>query len=143
MDYEQFKAEYKTVFDTLDSDKPSADFAPDVVRLKDQAATIENPMDRRSAENLIADLEGILAEEGAPTSPAMMEAIRVHAAASAAGGTPQERIARAETGMAEIGRIAEAAGPAEEASIMNLNESLYMLSTALQPTDATAPTRST
>ncbi|MFC5267419.1 hypothetical protein ACFPJ1_35340 [Kribbella qitaiheensis] len=72
----------------------------------------------------------------------MMEAIRVHAAARAAGGTPQERIARAEAGMAEIGRIAEAAGPSEEAAIMNLNESLYMLSTALQPTDATAPTRS-
>ena len=88
MDYEQFKAEYRPVFDALDTtNKPSADFATDVARLKDLAATTED--------------------------------------------------------LAEIGRIAEAAGPSEEAAIMNLNESLYVLSTALQPTDATAPTRST
>ncbi|MFC5267420.1 hypothetical protein ACFPJ1_35345 [Kribbella qitaiheensis] len=64
MDYEQFKAEYRTVFDALDTNKPSADFAPDVARLKDLAAAIESPRDRRSAENRIADLEGILAEGG-------------------------------------------------------------------------------
>lgn len=87
MDYEQFKAEYRPVFDALDTNKPSADFATDVARLKDLAATTED--------------------------------------------------------LAEIGRIAEAAEPSEEAAIMNLNESLYVLSTALQPTDATAPTRST
>jgi hypothetical protein len=155
MDYEQFKTEYRTVFDAIDGDRPSADFAPDVARLKALAATIEDPADRRSAENRIATIEDVLSYgEGPPMSPAMVQAVRVHAAASAAGGTPQERIARAEAGMAEIGRIAEAgmaeigriaeaAGPSEEAAIMNLNESLYMLSTALPPTDTTAPTRST
>ena len=51
MDYEQFKAEYRPVFDALDTNKPSADFAPDVARLKDLAASIENRRDRRSAEN--------------------------------------------------------------------------------------------
>lgn len=133
MDYEQFDTEYQTVFDALDGDKPSADFAPDVARLKELAATLESPMDRRSAENRIADLESILAETGEPTSPAMLEAIRVHSAATAADGTPAERIARAEAAMAEIGRIAEAAGPGEEAAIMNMNESLYKLVLALEP----------
>ncbi|TCN39347.1 hypothetical protein EV644_107319 [Kribbella orskensis] len=134
MDYEQFKAEYKQVFDAIDGDRPSADFAPDVARLKALAATIEDPANRRSAENRIATIEDVLSYgDGPPLSPAMAQAIRVHAAASAAGGTPQERIARAEAGMAEIGRIAEAAGPGEEASIMNMNESLYMLVLALEP----------
>jgi hypothetical protein len=32
MDYADFKTEYKKVFDAIDGDRPSADFAPDVAR---------------------------------------------------------------------------------------------------------------
>lgn len=134
VDYEAFRAEYKPVFDVLDA-KTLPDWLPAAIaRLKELAASIEDPGDRRTAENQIASIEDILDEEmdGPPISEAMMEAIRVHSAAGASHGTPAERIARAEAGMAAIGRIAEA-NPSEEASIMNLNESLYMLVLSLQP----------
>lgn len=133
MDYDEFKAEYRKVWDALDGNRPAADFAPDLARLKTLASTIENPVERRSADNDVADLEGVLAEDDEPTSPAMTEAIRAHGAASVGGGTPAERIARAEAGMAEIARISEAAEPADSEAILELNESLYMLIMALAP----------
>lgn len=133
MSYEQFKAEYQRVFDSIES-QPAAHFAPDVARLKVTAAAIESPADRRTAQNQIATIEDVLAYDNEPPlSPAMANAIRAHARASAAGGTNEERIARAEAGMAEIGRIADAAEPAEQAAILEMNESLYMLITSFEP----------
>ncbi|WP_020388571.1 hypothetical protein [Kribbella catacumbae] len=133
MDYEQFKTEYQQVFDSIEN-QPSAHFAPDLARLRSMAAAIDSPADRRTAENQIATIEDILAyDEEPPLSPAMANASRAHARASAAGGTTEERIARAEAGMAEIGRIAAAADPAEQASILEMNESLYMLITSFEP----------
>jgi hypothetical protein len=135
MDYGQFRAEYDPVFDILDAEKLPPWLPGAVTRLKELAATIDDPAARRSAENDIASLEDVLAEgsDGPPISPAMMEAIRIHSEAGANHGTPAERIARAEAGMAAIGRIAEAAPPTEQASILDLNESLYMLILALEP----------
>jgi hypothetical protein len=71
----------------------------------------------------------------------MMEAIRIHTQAGASDGTPAERIARAEAGMAAIGRIAETAPPAEQASILDLNESLYMSILALHPESTASAAR--
>ncbi|MEV8377033.1 hypothetical protein AB0P21_30105 [Kribbella sp. NPDC056861] len=133
MDYDEFKADYQRVFDSIDN-QPAGHFAPDLARLKAKAAAIESPKDRRTAENQIATIEDVLAyDDEPPLSPAMADAIRAHTRASAGDGTNQERIARAEAGMAEIGRIAEAADPAEQASILTMNESLYMLIMALEP----------
>ncbi|MEU4390623.1 hypothetical protein [Kribbella sp. NPDC023855] len=132
MTYEEFEAEYQRVFASVES-QPAAQFAPDVARLKGLAASLENVRERTEAENLIADLEGVLEYDDEPLSPAMAEAIRVHARADSAYGTPAERIAQLEAGMAEIARIAEAAEPAEQASILEMNESLYMLITSLEP----------
>ncbi|GAA1602837.1 hypothetical protein GCM10009789_66060 [Kribbella sancticallisti] len=132
MDYDEFKADYQQVFDSIEN-QPAAHFAPAVTRLKAKAAAIESAIDRRTAEGQIATLEDILAYDDEPLSPAMAAAIRAHSRAGAAGGTNEERIARAEAGMAEIGRIAETADPAEEASILEMNESLYMLIMALKP----------
>lgn len=132
MSYEQFKAEYQRVFDSVES-QPAAHFAPDVGRLKVLASTLEDVRERTEAENLIADLEGVLEYDAEPLSPAMAEAIRAHARADAADGTPAERIARLEAGMNEIARIAESAEPAEQASILEMNESLYMLIMSLEP----------
>jgi hypothetical protein len=133
MDYAQFRAEYDPVFDVLGG-KTLPDWLPvAVARLKQMAAAIEDASDRRTAENRIAAMESIIEEDldGQPISPAMMEAIRVYSEAGASHGTPAERIARAETGMAAIGRIAEK-NPSEEASIMELNSSLYTLMLALR-----------
>jgi hypothetical protein len=135
MDYDQFRAEYDPVFDVLD-DETLPDWLPAAIaRLKQLAATIDDLADRRSAENDIAAVEGILAEEseGRPISPAMMEAIRIHGEAGAGHGTPAERIARAEAGMAAIGRIADSLPRSEQAPILELNESLYMLIMSLEP----------
>lgn len=141
MDYDQFRAEYDPVFDVLDAER-LPDWLPAAIkRLKDLAATIEDPSDRRSAENDIAGIEGVLAEasDGPPISPAMMAAIRIHTEAGASNGTPAERIARAEAGMAEIARIADNAPRTEQASILELNESLYMLILALEPDRTASP----
>jgi hypothetical protein len=133
MDYEQFRTEYQQVFDSIDN-QPAAHFAPDLDRLRSMAAAIDSPVDRRTAENQIATIEGVLSyDDEPPLSPAMVEAVRAHARGNAADGTPAERIARAEAAMAEIGRIADAADPAEQASILDMNESLSMLITALEP----------
>ncbi|WP_427886671.1 hypothetical protein ACQHIV_28190 [Kribbella sp. GL6] len=131
--YQAFRAEYQRVFDVLDS-QTLPDWLPAAIaRLKELAADIEDPTDRRTAQNQIASIEDILDEEldGPPTSSAMMEAIRVHSRAGRGEGTPAERIARAEAGMAVIGEIAEA-NPSEEASILDLNEPLYMLILSLR-----------
>ncbi len=135
MDYDQFRTEYDPVFDVLDAETLPDWLPAAVTRLKDLAVSIEDPADRRSAENDIADIEGILSEaaDGPPISPAMMEAIRIHSAAGVGDGTPAERIARAEAGMAEINRIAESVPRTEQAPILELNESLYMLILALEP----------
>lgn len=134
MDYQEFRAEFDPVYAVLDGPALPAWLPAAVARLKELAATIEDPSGRRSAENRIADLEGVLdaGSDGPPISPAMMAAIRVYSQAGTTTGTPAERTARAEAGMAEIGRIAEA-NPAEEASIMELNESLYTLILSLNP----------
>ncbi|WP_020388569.1 hypothetical protein [Kribbella catacumbae] len=132
MNFEQFEVEYQLVFDSVES-QSAAHFAPDVARLKAYASTLEDVRERTEAENLIADLEGVLEYDAEPLSPAMVEAIRAHARADSAVGTPVERIARLEAGMEEIARIAEGAEPAEQASILEMNESLYMLIMALEP----------
>ena len=135
MDYGQFRAEYDPVFDTLDAETLPAWLPGAIARLKELAATIDDSADRRSAENDIAALEDIAADEpdGPPISPAMLEAIRIHGEARASHGTPAERIARAEAAMTEIGRIADAAPTTEQAAILDLNESLCLLILALQP----------
>jgi hypothetical protein len=134
MNYEAFRAEYDSVFDVLDAKTLPAWLPAAVARLKELAADIDDPADRRTAENQVASIEDVLDEDldGPPVSAAMMEAIRIHSAAGASDGTVSERIARAESGMAAIGRIAES-NPSEEASIMELNESLYMLVLSLRP----------
>ena len=72
-------------------------------------------------------------DEEPADSPAVIEAERIHSLASADDGTDEERIARAENGMAEIARIAQTAEPADRMDILALNESLYMLVLALKP----------
>ena len=62
----------------------------------------------------------------------MTAAGRVQGLAAANDGTLAERIARLEAGMEEIGRIADTADPSEKGAILDYNESLYMLKTALE-----------
>ncbi|TDD46336.1 hypothetical protein E1263_36795 [Kribbella antibiotica] len=137
MDYEQFKVESDKVFAVLgDKDLPVT-LADDIARLKDLAATVEDPQDRWDAEGDIVSIEGILqAGEGAdeePWSDAMNQAVQAHARATDDSGTPAERIARARAGITAISRIADTAPANEQAAIVEMNESLLMLAEALEP----------
>lgn len=132
VDYDQFDAEYGRVLSaapTLDA----ASAADEVSRLRELAATIDEPADRAAAGLLLASLEDALSTSTPQLSPAMAAAVRVHARAGSQDGTVAERIERARAGMAEIGRIAATAETAEQGAILDLNESLSMLVDALSP----------
>jgi hypothetical protein len=135
MDYEEFQADYDRVLDTSDQ-VPLPELRASIERLRGLAQTFTDPDERFSAENRVATLEGIYAygveDEQDPVSPAMSQAERVSSRAASNEGTTAERIARLRAGMDEIGRIADAADPAEKGAILDLNESLYMLRTALE-----------
>jgi hypothetical protein len=133
MEYDDFDVEYRRVLDGAAGLSAEA-LAAEIDRLRGLAAQITDPADRRDADNEIASLASVLSVGDLPlSSPAEIEAGRVHSRAIADGGTPEERIARAQAGMAEISRIAAAADPAERAGIIELNESLAMLVLALNP----------
>jgi hypothetical protein len=135
MDYEEFQADYDRVLDTSDQ-VPLPELAASIERLKTVAQILTDPKQRINAENDIATLEGIYAygveDEEDPLSAAMTAAGRVQSRAAANDGTTAERIARLEAGMEEIGRIADTADPSEKGAILDYNESLYMLRTALE-----------
>ncbi|NIK55057.1 hypothetical protein [Kribbella shirazensis] len=133
MNYDDFDAEYRRVLGIAD-ELPTDALAREIERLRVLAGGLADVADRRRAGNGIAMLDDILGYDEQPAaSPAMAEAERAHALASADGGTDEERIARAEAGMAEISRIAQTADPSERTAILALNESLYMLILALRP----------
>jgi hypothetical protein len=133
MEYDDFDVEYRRVLDGAAGLSAEA-LAAEIDRLRGLAAQITDPADRRDADNEIASLASVLSVGDLPlSSSAEIEAGRVHSRAIADGGTPEERIARAQAGMAEISRIAAAADPAERAGIIELNESLAMLVLALKP----------
>jgi hypothetical protein len=135
MDYEEFQADYDRVLDTSDK-VPLPELAASIERLKALAETLSDPDQRFSAGNSIASLEDIYADgvedEQNPISAAMTAASRVQSLAAANDGTLAERIARLAAGMEEIGRIADTADPSEKGAILDYNESLYMLMTALE-----------
>jgi hypothetical protein len=135
MDYEEFRAAYERVFDTS-AKVPLPELAASIERLKALAETLEDPNQRTSADNDIATLEDIygygVEDEENPLSAAMTAAGRVQSRAATDDGTTAERIARLEAGMQEIGRIADTADPSEKGAILDYNESLYLLKTALE-----------
>jgi hypothetical protein len=137
MDYAQFKVESDKVWDVLGADVLPPTLADDIARLKELAASIEDPQERWRAEGTIESIEGVLREgEGAdepPWSEAMTKAVQAHAAATDDSGTVAERIARARAGIEVISRIADAAPEHEQHAIAEMNGSLLMLAEALEP----------
>jgi hypothetical protein len=134
MDLEEFRAQYSPVLDAAaDGSMDDATIASEIIRLRALAETIADPAGRKRAGNLIASIEDVLSYSDAPLSDAMTEAIRVHLRAGADGGTPAERIARAEAGMDEIARISESVDDRSESdAILEMNESLAKLIDAIR-----------
>jgi hypothetical protein len=132
MDHEQFDAEYRRVLEAAGAGEDSATLAAEVVRLRALAGTLTDAADRRDAGDRIATIEDVLSYDSQSLSAAMGEAIRVLGVAGADGGTRAERVQRAKAGMDEIARLSAGADRAEQAAILELNESLAMLIDALE-----------
>ena len=136
MDYEQFKVESEKVWDVLDAKVLPPTLRDDIARLKELAASLEDPKQRWRAEGDIESIEAVLGEGEAgteePWSDAMNQAVQVHSAATDDSGTKAERIARLDAAMDEIGRIADSASEDEQHAISEMNGSLYMLKESLE-----------
>jgi hypothetical protein len=131
MDYDGFDAEYGRVLAAARSLEP-ASLAVEVERLRALVESVQPAADQDAARLLMNSLEDALGAEQPPLSDAMSAAFRVHREARTAQGSTPERVERLRAGIAEIGRIADTADPAEQGRILDLNESLSMLMEALQ-----------
>ena len=139
MDYDQFDAEYGRLLDAAGSLSPAA-LAAEVDQLRALVDSIPSPTDQEAARLLMSSLDDALAVSVPELSAAMTEAVQVHTRARTAQGTPLERIEQLRAGIDAIGRIADTAEPAEQGTILNLNESLYLLVESLEITAGPGPT---
>lgn len=133
MEYEQFYAEYTRVVEAVMTGLSLEELTVEVGRLRQLADGVDDLADREEAGHAVAMLESVLTLEPGPApSAAVLAANEAHSRATASDGTAAERIARAEAGIEEIGRIARTADPDEQSDIGQLNESLHMLVGALK-----------
>jgi hypothetical protein len=96
-----------------------------VEALRDQAATIPGEAPQARAQRYLEALDDLVTEARAPESETVQRAGEVLLEASRPDGTAAERRARAEAGIGEITRIAEAAPTmAERDAALEMNESL-------------------
>lgn len=126
MDYPEFDAARRRIIRQWGRELTDPEeLASAVDRLRAQAATIADQADRAKAVRYLATLDDLVAEAHAPESETLRRASDVLLAALQPVGTPAERRARAEAGIAEITRIADAAPTAgERDAALELNESL-------------------
>jgi hypothetical protein len=134
MEYEQLYAEYSRVVEAVQAGLGLEALTVEVGRLRLLADGVVDLADREEeAGHAVAVLESALSLEPEPApSVAVLAADAAYARATAGDGTEPERIARAEAGIEEIGRIATTADPDEQSAIRQLNESLCMLVGALK-----------
>jgi hypothetical protein len=133
MEYEQFYAEYARVVEAVMAGLSLEPLTVEVGRLRQLADGVDDLADREEAGHAGAMLESVLALEPGPApSAAVLAADEAYSRATASDGTAAERIARAEAGIEEIGRIAMTADPDEQSDIRQLNESLHLLVGALK-----------
>jgi hypothetical protein len=108
------------------------ELAAAVDRLREQAATVDGDADRAKAIRYLTTLDNLVLEARTPESIPLRQASDVMMRASRPEGTPAERRARAEAGMAEIARIAYAAPTAgERDAALEMNETLVQIITMI------------
>ncbi|MEV8377034.1 hypothetical protein AB0P21_30110 [Kribbella sp. NPDC056861] len=133
MDYDQFDIEFRRVHKAAGGGMSKKLLQAQIGRLRRLAETIEDPRARENAGYDIAMLDDLLAhDEDPPQSALMTEAFDVYRKAAANSGSTADRIARVEAGIEDIEHIADRAPVDEQLSIGSLNESLYMLISALR-----------
>ena len=135
MDYDAFDVELRRVLDAATARSlDEATLAAEVDRLRGLANLVEPAADRKLAGSHLTSLERALSYEPPPLSDELAEAIRVQSRAQSAEGTPAQRIEHLSAAIAEIGRIADAASPADHPRILDLNEPLSILLESLRLT---------
>lgn len=133
MEFEQFDVEYRRVLEAVERGVGAIELRPEIERLRNLSGELTDPADRADAGHDLEMLEDLLATPPAePVSPVLAAANQAYADAVREGGTQAERIERVQRGIEELGRIADRADPDDRTSIYGLNESLYMLVSALQ-----------
>ncbi|WP_329483073.1 hypothetical protein OG555_12865 [Kribbella sp. NBC_01484] len=142
MDYDAFDVELRRVLDAATARSlDEATLAAEVDRLRELATLVEPAADRRLAGSHLMSLEQALSYEPPPLSDELAEAIRVQSRAQSADGAPTERIEHLTAAIAQIGRIADAASPADHPRILDLNEPLSILLESLRLTTPPSPDR--
>lgn len=126
MEYAEFEAERRRIIRAWGGEITDPEqLAAAVERLREQAATVPGEADRARAIRYLTTLDDLVTDARTPESETVRRAGDVLLLASRPEGTPVERRARAEAGMAEIARIADAAPTiAERDAALEMNESL-------------------
>jgi hypothetical protein len=131
MDYDEFVRRYREgrrAWLLGRADRATA--AVDLARLRAAVPTVEPAAKRQTAGEL---LDHWAAETAPEAVDRMNRAVAALGRAERDDGTVAERVARAEAGIAEIGRIAaEAPDPGERSALNGLTETLARLADALR-----------
>lgn len=135
MEYADYQAERQRIIAAWGSELTDPEqLAAAVDRLRALAATVDGEEQRARAIRYLKSMDDLVAEARRPDSQTVGEAWDVMLAASSPAGTPDERRARAERGMREIARIADAAPTlAEKLAALNLNEPLAEIVNTADP----------
>lgn len=133
MEYAEFDAERRRITHAWGREITDPEqLAAAVERLREQAATVPGEADRDRAMRYLTTLDDLVTEAGEPESEPVRRASDVLLQASRPEGTPPERRARAEAGMAEIARIAGAAPTVgERDAALEMNEPLVQIITMI------------
>lgn len=135
MEYDDYQAERRRILAAWGSELTDPQqLAAAVGRLRELAATVEGEEQRARAIRYLKSMDDLVAEARTPDSETVGKAWDVMLQASSPDGTPAERRARAEQGMREIARIADAAPTlAEKLAALNLNEPLAEIVHTVDP----------
>ncbi|WP_427886675.1 hypothetical protein ACQHIV_28205 [Kribbella sp. GL6] len=134
MEYAEFEVEYKRLSELIMSGRSDQIQPADITRLRALASQIDDEDDREDALLEVSGTEYVLAQgpDDEPPSEIVRQARAVYAEADRNDGTAAERLARAEAGMRELERIAQAGDPDERRAIGSLEHTLMMLIGALR-----------
>jgi septation ring formation regulator EzrA len=136
--YDRFRSEYDKVMQaclTAQLTLDGLEYAIDKLEeLRANLTTIDQYRRAGADVDALRDIMRRARQASYQVSPLFNEASRALTRANWAHGTPEERIARARTGMAEIAAIADrASDTAERTRILQVAEPLALLIDALQP----------
>jgi hypothetical protein len=132
MDYQTVDAQVRALSDSLRG-ADQATIAAEVDRLTNLAALIPDELWRARALARAARLPELITGPSAGTSEQFERAVQLQGQAVSAQGSPQERIAVAESAIRAIAELAEQAPEREAATILRMNSSLARLIEELRP----------